>query len=202
MAKDHLEWTDDQWRQVIWSDESPYILSYNGKRRVWRRHNERYDIRCCRATVKHDDKIMVWGAFAAHGVGILHRIQGITDRFVYLDLLENVMLPSADLLFGQENFIFQQDNDPKYTAIFNKEFIRENNIPTFKWPAQSHDLNLIENLWSILDSRLSERRVNTQDQLFDSIKAEWQKLPAYLLDHLVCSMHRRCEAVIASDGLG
>ena len=104
-AKEHVNWTPEQWARVLWTDESPYVLRFNGKTRVWRMHNERYSPTCCKATVKHDAKIMVWGAFAAHGVGILHRIVGIMDRFVYLDICENVMLPSADILFGRENWI-------------------------------------------------------------------------------------------------
>jgi transposase len=57
----HQNWTIEQWRRVIWTDESPFILRFCGKRRVWRRHNERYEPRCTVGTVKHDKKIMVWG---------------------------------------------------------------------------------------------------------------------------------------------
>ena len=84
---------------------------------------------------------MVWGAFSATGVGILHRIEGIMNKEIYNDLLANVMLPSADILFGRENWIFQQDNDPKHTAKINKDFLIENEVPTLPWPAQSPDLN-------------------------------------------------------------
>lgn len=199
-AKDHINWTVEQWRRVMWTDESPYVLRFNSKTRVWRLFNERYNPRCCKASVKHDAKIMVWGAFAAHGVGILHRINGVMDRFVYLDLLENVMLPSADMLFGRENWIFQQDNDPKHTAIIVREFIQDEEIPTFNWPAQSPDLNPIENLWSILDQRLKRRQVNTCEELFDALNHEWKRLPIDLLDRLVSSMPSRCQAVIDSKG--
>ena len=134
-AKDHLHWTLDQWSRVMWSDESPYVLRFHGKVRVWRMCNERYNPKCCVGTVKHDDKIMVWGGFAAHGVGILHRINGIMNKEVYNELLENVMIPNADILFGQENYIFQQDNDPKHTAHINRDFLVDNQVPTLDWPA-------------------------------------------------------------------
>ena len=199
-ARDHVNWSLEQWRRVMWTDESPYVLRFNGKTRVWRMHNERYNPVCCKANVKHDDKIMVWGAFAAHGVGILHRIMGIMDRFVYLDLCQNVMLPSADMLFGRENWLFQQDNDPKHTAIIVRDFIEEENIPTLEWPAQSPDLNPIENLWSILDQRLKRRQVNNCQELFRTLNDEWKRLPVDLLERLVASMPSRCQAVIDSEG--
>lgn len=35
-AREHLEWTDQQWQNVLWSDESPFVLIFNRKQRVWR----------------------------------------------------------------------------------------------------------------------------------------------------------------------
>ena len=151
--------------------------------------------------MKHDKKIMVWGCFAAHGVGILHLIDGIMDQHIYLDIVENCLLPSADLLFGRENWIFQQDNDPKHTARRVKDFITDNDIPTFGWPAQSPDLNPIENLWSILDKKLVNRKENTTPELFKLLKQEWSKLTTNELERLVDSMPQRCQAVIDARGL-
>jgi hypothetical protein len=33
-TKEHKNWTKEQWRSVLWSDESPFVLRYNGKVRV------------------------------------------------------------------------------------------------------------------------------------------------------------------------
>jgi hypothetical protein len=40
-------------------------------------HNERYHPECTIASFKHDMKIIVWGCSTAHGVGDLHRVDGI-----------------------------------------------------------------------------------------------------------------------------
>ena len=55
---------------------------------------------------------MVWGAFAAHGVGHLHRIEGTMDRHVYHQMLINHMKPRLQSLVPRNEEIFQQDNDP------------------------------------------------------------------------------------------
>jgi hypothetical protein len=41
---------------MLFSDESPFVLRFNKKIRVWRRYNERYNPECTRASVKHDKK--------------------------------------------------------------------------------------------------------------------------------------------------
>lgn len=196
----HLNWTVEDWRRVLWSDESPFVLSFNGRVRVWRLANERYSPRCCRGTLKHDKKINVWGCFSAGGVGDIMRVEGILVKEKYMDILDDHMIPSADLLFGRTNWHFQQDNDPKHTANVVKDWMIDNQVPLMSWPAQSPDLNPIENLWSILDKRAQHRRCSNEEELFQELKREWQMLPIDLLERLVESMPRRCQAVIDSKG--
>lgn len=171
------------------------MLSFNGRLRVWRMHNERYDVRCIKGSVKHDVKINVWGAFCGHGVGRLRLIDGIMDKDIYLDILEEPMLHSADLLFGREIWLFQHDNDPKHTALCVKEWMVDNDVPLMPWPAQSLDLNPIENLWTILDRKACGRQVNSKQQLFECLEKAWCE------QTLVDSMPSRCQAVIDSNGM-
>ena len=200
-AQEHLNWSLNEWRKVLWSDESPFVLRFNSKKkRVWRVHNERYNPECTVGTVKHDKKINVWGAFNASGVGMLHRIEGTLVKEGYLNILENVMLPSADMTLMRENWYFQQDNDPKHTAHVVRDWMHDNNIPLLDWPSQSPDLNPIENLWSILDARCKARRPNNETELFQILQDAWRALPVSLLDDLVTSMPRRCQAVIDAEG--
>lgn len=199
-AKDHLNWSKEQWHRVLWTDESPYVLRFKAKKRVWRMHNERYKPECTVATVKHDKKIMVWGGFAAHGVGKLYRVKGILEQLQYTEMLETQVIPSAAMLFPGGDYIFQQDNDPKHTSKRAKKYVIDNNIPTMEWPAQSPDLNPIENLWSILDRQLAYRQVNSEDQLFAALQEGWNDLDPAMLERLVDTMPERCQAVIDSRG--
>lgn len=74
----HKDWTVDDWKNVLWSDESSFTLSYHGRTFVRRPKERAYDPKYLKPTFKHGGgKIQVWGCFSAAGVGDLHRIYGI-----------------------------------------------------------------------------------------------------------------------------
>ena len=156
----------------------------------------------------------VWWAFALHGVGHLHRIEGTMDRHIYRQILIRHMKPSLQRLFPNNDGIFQQDNDPKHTAKSVLHYLNNNRIPrfnlipfrfnnkddSFRWPAQSPDLNPIENLWSILDRQITSRRPNNEADLYDIVLNAWQNLEPIQLMKLSDSMPSRIAAVIANNG--
>jgi len=87
-AREHQQWSEQQWRQVLCSEESPFVLIFNRKKGVWRAHNERYyEIFATKATVKHDVKIKVWGCFCYTGVGRLFRVIVNLDAKQYKNIL-------------------------------------------------------------------------------------------------------------------
>ncbi len=59
---------------------------------------------------------MIWGAMSSAGVAPLSFLKTNVTAHVYQDILENLVLPSADQLFKDADFIFQQDLAPAHTA--------------------------------------------------------------------------------------
>ncbi len=55
------------------------------------------------------------------------------------------MLSSADQLFKDAGFIFQQDLAPAHTAKSTKSWLNDHCVGGLEWPANSPDLNSIEN---------------------------------------------------------
>ncbi len=59
---------------------------------------------------------MICGAMSSAGVGPLCFLKTNVTAPVYQSILEHFMLPSADQLFKDADFIFQQDLAPAHTA--------------------------------------------------------------------------------------
>lgn len=200
-ANNHLDWSIQKWKTVLFSDESKFNLKgSDGSQRVRRPIGERLKPRYCSGTVKHGGgHVMVWGAFSGQGIGPIHRIEGLMDRFMYKDILQDIMLPFAEEEMPLR-WTFQQDNDPKHTSKLVKKWFTSNNITVMKWPAQSPDLNPIENLWEIVYKNLPEKNFSNRDQLFQALVNEWNGIPQTVIDKLIQSMPRRCASVIKNNG--
>ena len=178
-----------------------------GKKRVWRQHNTRYEPKNTVGTVKHSKKINVWGCFSAYKTFRFSRIEGIMDSKIFAGIVKSELIPSmasAERMFPPgceyDEVIYQQDNDPKHTSTATRALFEEKGIVPMDWPSQSPDLNPIENLWSILDYQCKLRRPQSEDELFAILKEAWDNIPGVTVKSLVDSMHRRCEAVIAAKG--
>ncbi len=80
---------------------------------------------------------------------------------VYQDILEHFMLPSADQLLKKDaDFIFKHDLAPAHTAKSTKSWLNDHGVGVLDWPANSPDLNPIDNLWGIVKREIRNKRPN------------------------------------------
>lgn len=200
-AKAHEHWTSQDWQKILFSDESKFNrVASDGLQYVRRRIGEDLKPQCVLPTIKHGGgSVMVWACFSRNGPGPIRRIDGIMDRFQYIDVLKNTMLPYAHNNMTH-SFIFQQDNDPKRTARAVKNFVREENINVLPWPSQSPDLNPIENLWSIVKKSVANYKPKNLNELYSIIQTAWNNIPVEKCQKLVDSMPKRCAEVIKNNG--
>ncbi len=79
-------------------------------------------------------------------VGTLCFLKFTVNAPIYRKILEHFMLPSADKLYGDVDFIFKQDLALAHTAKGTKNWFNDHGVTVLDWPANSSDLNPIENL--------------------------------------------------------
>ncbi|KAI2648680.1 Transposable element Tcb1 transposase [Labeo rohita] len=189
-ATEKQHWTVAQWSKVLFSDESKFCMSFgNQGARVWRKTGEREMPKCLKSSVKYPQSVMVWGAMSA-----------AVNASSYQETWEHFMLPSAEKLYGDEDFIFQHDLAPAHSAKTTGKWFTDHGITVLNWPANSPDLNPIENLWDIVKRKLRDARPNTLDELKAAIEASWASITPQQCHRLIASMPRRIEAVISAKG--
>ncbi len=141
-AKEKKNWTVAQWSKVLFSDESKFCISFGNQcPRVWRKGGEAHSPSCMKSSVKFPQSVMIWGAMSSAGVGPFCFLKTNFTAPVYQEILEHFMLPSADQLFKDADFIFQQDLAPAHTAKSTKSWLNDHGVGVLDWPANSPDLN-------------------------------------------------------------
>ena len=95
-----------------------------------------------------------------------------------------------------------EDGAPAHRAKATKAVHDLNGIPKFIWPAQSPDLNPIENVWNLLKTRMNKQnpRPTTEEDVRAAIIREWDDVSVQYIRSLVDSMPIRLAAVRAAGG--
>ncbi|KAG1608879.1 hypothetical protein G6F45_013500 [Rhizopus arrhizus] len=154
-ALNHVDWTIEDWKRVIWSDETKVNrFGSDGKLYAWKQPNEKLKRRHVKQTVKHGGgSLMVWSCISWYGVGYIVDVGKNMDKNVYLSVLQDDLVKSMtgyceenDLIMA--DFEFMQDNDPKHKSKIVSEWLSKQDFSTMEWPPQSPDLNPIENMWN------------------------------------------------------
>ncbi|CEG66592.1 hypothetical protein RMATCC62417_03139 [Rhizopus microsporus] len=99
---DHVDWTQEQWESVIWSDESRFtVKGYDGGARVICKVGERYEARHVKPTTKWGHEcVMIRSCFWARGFGPLVIVDGPENQGVYIDILAKSFHPCFKKLRG------------------------------------------------------------------------------------------------------
>ena len=200
-AKKYITYPNSFWNKVLFSDECKFELYGSSiKERHWKKFGSNNKSKIKNFTFKNLGKnVMVWACFSYNGVGNLEFIDGIMDKYVYCNILANNIPPSLQKL-NLKKYVFQQDNDPKHTSNFLKEYFKDKSIEVLDWPSQSPDLNPIENLWAHIKKELRSYRPKNVKELKSNILEIWNSIDVKYTQNLVNSMPKRIIEVLRENG--
>jgi transposase len=199
-ARGYENWKEKEWDRVIFSDETH--IEVWGRSRVWvqRPAGAAFDAKYFANRMPHSERVSLWGCFCARGVGQAEVFVGAFDGARYIDILQHNLIQTALHFYQNEHWWFQQDNAPQHTSHLATRWFHNHGVDMLDFPPYSPDLNPIENLWSILKSRIEQRLVRTVDEVERVLKEEWEALDQTLLSRLAHSMTKRCKAVVHNQG--
>lgn len=198
----YLPWVADQWHNVIFSDESKFVIGKYHARYVRRQIGHRYDDKNIETSVNRGrGNAMVWGAFSYSGCTQLILIDGRMNANDYVVVLENNLVPHLNTLLPAGG-LFQHDNAPIHRARATTQWLRNNNINTMEWPALSPDMNPIEHVWGVLSKGIQRLEVNNSNELFAALRNCWNEKMASLefRETYIHSMLRRVRALHIARG--
>ena len=191
------------WRHIIYSDEKRFCLDGpDGWAYHW--HDKRMPAEVFSTRPRHGGGIMVWAGVSARGTTKLMFVTSTMDSVAYTHVLGDSLMPHIEEKFGSDNdFVyFQQDNASCHTAKYTQEWLMEQSVTVLDWPAKSADLNIIENVWSILARAVykNARQFETLDDLKECLLMEWENLNMKDVRNLIKSISKRLAKVIIASG--
>ncbi|KAG2193075.1 hypothetical protein INT47_008900 [Mucor saturninus] len=190
-AKQHQNWSLEDWRKVIFTDESSFqTSSCSSVVRVRRRPNEVMLPSCLAPTFQsRRSSLSVWG-----GIGYNRRTnlvllkKGERSSAQFINQVYEPFL--KDFFNGSSSAILMEDNALIHTSKVARKWKKDMGIICLDWPPQSPDLNPIENVWMMM--KLARRNrlqfVKNISTLQMHVVNEWKKIEVEKINKLIDSM--------------
>ena len=210
-ALDHADWTINQWKLILWSDETWVTAGRHKKTYVTRKQGEELEETCIVQRVKEKAGWIFWGCFHGFTKAISlfwEKDWGTISQETYCErtvplidgYLRWIALPENG---GVTNLTFMHDNAPGHAAALTMQELEARGVLVIFWPAYSPDLNPIETLWGKMKDWLDDNFQDDKcsyDVLRARVKEAWDVIGEETLKEQIESMPQRCIDVIAAEG--
>ena len=142
-------------------------------------------------------KINLWGAISYRGKWTLYVFEENLDTNIYLKILTESLAELNEI--ADKKILLQMDNARVHWAKDSLIFYKENDIWLIDWPANSPDLNPIENLWAYIKHKLKDKKY-TKNQLIVKIHSIWNDISDEQIQSTWTSIYERIQQWLDSEG--
>lgn len=197
---DAVNFGDEMTPNLVFSDESRFERFPDN---TWRRIKRgAWNDTCFVEKAKFNSGVMVWAAIGVGYKSPLIFCRGNVDSAEYCRILEEAgLVESCNGVYGFGRWTFMQDGAPSHTSAQTTEWLRQRKVAILPgWPANSPDLNPIENLWAILKRQVKKYDWQGNEKIQDVLQRLWQEIDQEMIDKLVLSFADRCRLVLDRSG--
>ena len=204
-AKKYNKWSLEDWKKVIWSDESKFNLSNSdGKEYYWTNKPGHLNKDSVKQTKKYGGGcIMVWCCMTWEGLGYSCKIDTTLDGELYSQILTGELMESIKYYgYHKADIIFQHDNDPKHKSKDATSTIENLGLKVLDWPSQSPDMNPIEHLWDHIERELrkKQKHYSKQNDLWEDLQEILKEKHTEFCRKLISTMPRRVKDLLKAKG--
>lgn len=199
-AKKYQNHPNSFWSNIMYVDEKKFELIPKHRREIiWRQKNRAYDVGNTKPYTR-SQSVMVWACFGAAGVGNIVLIPNTMSGAMYREILKKNFRESAQKIGLKRGWYLLQDNDPKHKSKIVQTELDKMKIKRIDHPAQSPDLNPIENLWDVVDRKIPTEDRNSIETFTNAIIREWNNIAIETCRNLAMSMRDRMKEVLEMKG--
>ncbi|UOH82899.1 hypothetical protein LQV05_005612 [Cryptococcus neoformans] len=213
------------WRDAVFTDECALELGGGSTRRprTTRRAGEAYAPQHILPTFHSGrQSLMVWGAISYYQKFPLLRLplapstvkNGVRSKAESLNGLRYTEMVIKGVFWGEggilrslrssgfENIFVLEDGAPSHRAAVAKAARAEMGIETLDHPPSSPDLNVIENIWYLLKTKVAAfpRVATSLDELWEQIQKAWDEIDLEQVWDLIDEMEQSRVAVWKAQG--
>ena len=189
------------WEITIFSDEKRFSLDGPDNFTSWQQDgmvSNRVKRQC------GGGSIMVWGMVLPNGIIHLEMVEERMNSEAYINILQDRAIPIIEEYFDGQQYYFQQDNAACHVSKMAMQFFNGHKINLIEWPALSPDLNITENIWSMISRRVYDGpQFSSKTELWTAVQESSfaiQNEQNDVIINMFTNYRRRLVEVIEKDG--
>lgn len=186
---EHLNWMQTSWRKVIFCDQCTFENSVEGKRPAKRKHNENDRI-----------KRNFFGLMIYNQPVQLFECTDAMSADEFNELMNRSVLPAISTT-GLSDFVLQMDSEKMHSDSI--QHLQSLGYQFISWPDEMYDLNIFENIWTIVRRKKNgslKQTISHQVDFDNGIKQIVKDIPISTVNNLFDSMPNRVQMLQQNGG--
>jgi hypothetical protein len=197
------QYLDFDWTDVVFSDERTFYFDEKNRLQMCRYTNSRYVE--YQEMARSSVRVHFWGWLSSSGAGELVELPPRATSTIYLDILDETMLPTVRTVYPQEDFPiihYVHSIYRTHSARFVSKWFEEHpEVIAITAPGNSPDLNPLDSFWVQIIKMWDSGYERIQESLARHCRNVWESMRGTdTCKEMVGVMRERLEDVIECNG--